>query len=114
MFKRRVNGTIETPPVRRRELLSTMFLKRAQKLPPLGREPRTRSDYLPIFPIRRRRQEYYKRSPAYRGAKNWNSLPSYLQRITDKFKFKIEIKKFLGTNLKGKRKAILLGKIKLD
>ena len=84
-----------------------MFLKRAQKLPTGEREPRTRSEYRPTFAIRRRRQQFYKRSPTYRGAKNWNSLPAHLQLITDKFKFKIEIKKFLGTNLKGTRKTLL-------
>ena len=35
------------------------------------------------------------RSPYYRGATLWNGLPAHIQRLTDKNKFKVGIKKHL-------------------
>ena len=87
------------PPLRRKELLISHFFTRSKKIIPKD-APRTRNDHLPVFTLSRPNTEFYKKSPFYRGAREWNKLPSHLQTCTDKPTFKLQLKKHLGTYLK--------------
>ena len=98
---------------RRLELTASLFFKRAKKLPQIP-NPRTRSQTRPLFPLRRPRLTLYSKSPMYRGMQLWNSLPEHLQKIEIKSTFKTALKRFLGTNMKGMRRALLMGALNPD
>ena len=111
-LKRRIRGNsvlklhqdCETPlpALRRKEMLISQFFNRSKKLPPT-KNPRTRNDFLPCFTLRRPKSEFYKRSPFYRGAMEWNKLPPHIQICDTRSSFKLQLKKFLGTDVKRSR-----------
>ena len=83
-------------------MLISMFFSRARKLA-YKPNPRTRRNHLPTFSLIRPKTEFYKKSPYYRGASEWNKLPPGLQTISDKTSFKLQLKKHMGTYFKKPR-----------
>ena len=53
---------------------------------------------------RRPKAEFYKRSPFYRGAKEWNKLPPHIQVCDKKSSFKVQLRRFMGTYIKKPKK----------
>ena len=103
VVKLHTDCTTPLPPLRRKEMLITHFYSRSKKLKP-SVNPRTRNNFLPTFTLRRPRTEFYKKSPFYRGAREWNKLPPSLRCCDKKFTFKAQLKRLLGTYFKNPKK----------
>ena len=81
--------------------------KKRRKTPLPKRRLRTRNDQKANFEMPVPRLTLYKKGPSYRGRQLWNKLPYGVQTAETKAAFKIKIKKWFNTNMKGKRKALL-------
>ena len=102
---------VPTQAQRRKELLTSLMYRKARNLPRGVKPPRTRNDHKNNFKLKRPKYSFYKKGPAYTGGKLWNALPSHIQEAESKYQFKLKVKNWFGTNLKGLRKAILNGDV---